>query len=98
METTMTFNIFSVAADAQERMLFHSIFNEWVMAHASEDDWLQLEQACERFAPNHVVCSAVRLVRDCLARQELAQELPQSLRQLLQERNWPQFCDGVTAP
>ena len=94
----MTFNNLSVANDDQERRLFHSIFNEWVMAHASEDDWLQLEQACERFAPNHVVCSTIRLVRDCLARQELAQELPQSLRQLLQERNWPQSCDGATAP
>ena len=30
METTMTFNIFALTADAQERMLFHSIFNEWL--------------------------------------------------------------------
>ena len=92
----MTFNL-SVAKDAQERRLFRSIFNEWVMTQASEEDWQQLEQARERFAPNEV-CSAVRLVRGCLARQELAQELPQSLRQLLQERNWPQSCDGATAP
>ena len=41
----MTFNNLSVTNDDQERRLFHSIFNEWVMAHASEDDWLQLEQA-----------------------------------------------------
>ena len=92
----MTFNL-SVAKDAQERRLFRSIFNEWVMTQASEEDWQQLEQARERFAPNEV-CSAVRLVRDCLARQELAQELPQSLRQLLQERNWPQVYDDATAP
>ena len=92
----MTFNIFALTADAQERMLFHSIFNEWVMAHASEDDWLQLEQAREHFAPNEV-CSAVRLVRRCLARRDLARELPQSLRQLLQERNWPPACDGAIA-
>ena len=92
----MTFNL-SVAKDAQERRLFRSIFNEWVMTQASEEDWQQLEQARERFAPNEV-CSAVRLVRGCLARQELAQELPQSLRQLLQERNWPQSCDGAIAP
>lgn len=92
----MTLNL-SVAKDAQERRLFRSIFNEWVMTQASEEDWQQLEQARERFAPNEV-CSAVRLVRGCLARQELAQELPQSLRQLLQERNWPQSCDGVIAP
>ena len=92
----MTFNL-SVAKDAQERRLFRSIFNEWVMTQASEEDWQQLEQARERFAPNEV-CSAVRLVRGCLARQELAQELPQSLRQLLQERNWPQVCDDATAP
>ena len=92
----MTLNL-SVAKDAQERRLFHSIFNEWVMTQASEEDWQQLEQARERFAPNEV-CSAVRLVRDCLARQELAQELPQSLRQLLQERNWPQVYDDATAP
>lgn len=88
----MTFNL-SVAKDAQERRLFRSIFNEWVMTQASEEDWQQLEQARERFAPNEV-CSAVRLVRGCLARQEL----PQSLRQLLQERNWPQSCDDATAP
>ena len=92
----MTFNNLSVANDDQERRLFHSIFNEWVMAHASEEDWQQLEQARERFAPNEV-CSAVRLVRGCLARQELEQELPQSLRQLLRERNWPQACDGAIA-
>ena len=92
----MTFNIFALTADAQERMLFHSIFNEW-LSRASDEDWQQLEQARERFAPNEV-CSAVRLVRRCLARQELVQELPLSLRQLLQERNWPQVYDDATAP
>ena len=92
----MTFDL-SVAKEAQERRLFRSIFNEWVKAHASEEDWQQLEQAREHFAPNEV-CSAVRLVRRCLARQELVQELPLSLRQLLQERNWPQVCDGAIAP
>ena len=45
----MTFNNLSVTNDDQERRLFHSIFNEWVMAHASEDDWLQLEQARELY-------------------------------------------------
>ena len=92
----MTFNIFALTADAQERMLFHSIFNEW-LSRASDEDWQQLEQAREHFAPNEV-CSAVRLVRRCLARQELVQELPLSLRQLLQERNWPQVYDDATAP
>ena len=91
----MTFNIFALTADAQERMLFHSIFNEW-LSRASDEDWQQLEQARERFAPNEV-CSAVRLVRRCLARRDLARELPQSLRQLLQERNWPPTCDGAIA-
>ena len=91
----MTFNIFALTANAQERKLFHSIFNKW-LNRTSDENWQQLEKARERFAPNEV-CSAVRLVRGCLARQELEQELPQSLRQLLRERNWPQACDGAIA-
>lgn len=78
-----------------QRMALHSIFNAW-LAQASEDDYEQLETARQAFAP-HQVCSSIRLIQGCLARRELEQRLPESLRQLMKERNWPQPCADVSS-
>ncbi|RRD55740.1 hypothetical protein EII20_13910 [Comamonadaceae bacterium OH2545_COT-014] len=77
------------------RKQFHAIFNDWLSA-AGEDEYQQLEQAREQFAPNQV-CSAIRLVRGCLADPALVTQLPASLRQLLRERHWPQACADARA-
>lgn len=78
-----------------QRMALHSIFNAW-LAQACEDDYEQLEAARVKFAPNQV-CSSIRLIQGCLAQRELEQLLPESLRQLMKERNWPQPCADVSA-
>ena len=72
------------------RLAFHSIFSTW-LAQASESDYEQLDAALQAFAPNQV-CSAVRLVQGCQADPVLRQQLPKTLVQLLQARNWPQLC------
>ena len=79
--------------DADERKRFHAIFNDW-LSQASEEEFAQLNEVRERFAPNQV-CSVITLVRGCLTRQDLAADLPESLRQLLLMRNWPQAYAGA---
>lgn len=70
----------------EQRKLFHSIFNEWLV-NASEQDYAELEAARERHAPGQV-CSMIRLVRGCLADQELIAVLPATLLERLRARNW----------
>ena len=77
------------------RKAFHSIFNTW-LAQAGEGDYEQLDAARQAFAPNQV-CSAVRLIQGCQADPELRQQLPATLVQLLQARNWPQLCAAESA-
>lgn len=81
-------NLEAPAVTPEERKRFHAIFNDW-LNEATEADWIELGEARERFAPGEI-CSVVRLVNGCLARQELAERLPASLRARLQERHWPQ--------
>lgn len=92
----MSFKSRPLPADADERAHFHAIFCDWLNA-ASEEDYQQLDQARDAFAPNQV-CPAVNLVLGCLARPQLEQQLPQSLRQLLIDRRWPPACVDATAP
>ncbi len=87
---------YSRERDDQERRLFHSIFGNWLLS-ASDEDLDRLEEARECYAL-HQVCSTVSLVRGCLQRPDLTPSLPQSLRQLLQERRWPQAASGAPAP
>ena len=91
----MPFKAQPLATDVEERKRIHAAFNEWV-CQANDEDFLQLEQARERIAP-HQVCSIVSLIRGCLAREDMAQSLPDSLRQLLKERNLPPACAGAQA-
>lgn len=95
LETTMSFKSNPSEQEVKLRKQFHAIFNDWLSA-AGEDEYQQLEQAREQFAPNQV-CSAIRLVRGCLADPALVTQLPASLRQLLQERHWPQACADARA-
>lgn len=88
--------IFSRERDEQERRLFHQIFNDW-LATATDEDFQQLEEARSWFAAGQV-CSAFTLVRRCLEHDGMQAQLPLSLRQRLQERNWPQACAGATVP
>ena len=87
--------VYSRAQDEQQRKVFHAAFKDW-LCQASDEDYQQLEQARDLFAPNQV-CSVFKMARGCMTRTDLAGQLPASLRQLLQERNWPQAGAGVTA-
>ena len=78
---------FLPAIDDEQRKLFHAVFNEW-FAEATETDYDLLEAAREHVAPGHI-CSMLTLVRICFA-QDLKLELPETLVQRLQARNWPQ--------
>lgn len=91
----MNFKSKPLQIDVEERTRFHAIFNSW-LNHASDQDYEQLELARDQFAPNQV-CSAVTLVSGCMARKDLEQQLPASLRQLLKERSWPQADAGAKA-
>jgi hypothetical protein len=70
----------------ETRKQFHAIFNDW-MVNASDADFGKLETAKTQYAPFQV-CSMVTLVRGCLANQDLRSALPETLVQLLRERNW----------
>ncbi len=91
----MTYKSHALPADAQERKQFHAALSQW-MCEASDEEFLKLEQARERFAPNQI-CSIFNLVSGCLARKELEELVPPKLRQLLRERNWPQACASAKA-
>lgn len=91
----MNFKAHPLPADLEERKRIHAAFNDWV-SQANDGEFLKLEQVRERFAP-HQVCSIVSLVRGCLVREDLAQQLPESLRQLLKERNLPPACADAQA-
>lgn len=71
----------------EQRARVHAAFHRWVSS-CSEEDFQQLILLREAIAPGEV-CSIVRLVRACYARQDLLDGLPASLVQLLRERNLP---------
>ena len=80
----------------ESRKQFHAIYNDW-LTNASEGDFEKLEHAREHFAPGQV-CSMVSLVRGCLNNPEFRPDLPESLVQLLRERNWLRpFAHGQSA-
>ena len=91
----MPFKTQPLTSDVEERKRIHAVFNDW-LCQASEEEFQQLEQTRERFAP-HQVCSIVSLVRGCLVREDLSQGLPATLRQLLKERNLPPACADAQA-
>ena len=91
----MSFKAQPLPADIEERKRIHAAFNDWV-SQANDEEFQQLEQTRERFAP-HQVCSIVSLIRGCLVQKELVQSLPASLRQLLQARNLPPVCADAKA-
>ncbi len=91
----MSFKAQPLPADIEERKRIHAAFNDW-LCQATDEEFQQLEQTRERFAP-HQVCSIVSLIRGCLSRDDLAQSLPESLRQLLQARNLPPACADAQA-
>ncbi|RMX08221.1 hypothetical protein D8I35_03670 [Corticibacter populi] len=77
----------------EQRRLFHMAFNEW-MQICTEDDYRKLTvDLREQVAPGQI-CSVVSLIQACFARQELLADVPASLVQLLQARNWlrPSAC------
>ena len=91
----MPFKTQPLTSDVEERKRIHAVFNDW-LCQATDEEFQQLEQTRERFAP-HQVCSIVSLIRGCLSRDDLAQSLPESLRQLLQARNLPPACADAQA-
>lgn len=80
---------------APQRKAFHAIFAAW-LTQAGDEDYQQLEEARSLAAP-YQVCSAITLVRRCLADPALLSHLPVSLVRMLQERNWPQACISAQA-
>ena len=91
----MPFKAQPLTSDVEERKRIHAVFNDWLCL-ATEEEFQQLEQTRERFAP-HQVCSIVSLIRGCLVQKELVQSLPASLRQLQQARNLPPVCADAKA-
>lgn len=91
----MPFKTQPLTSDVEERKRIHAVFNDW-LCQATDEEFQQLEQTRERFAP-HQVCSIVSLIRGCLVQKELVQSLPASLRQLLQARNLPPACADAQA-
>lgn len=91
----MTFKSHPTPAEQQERKQFHAALSQW-MCEASDEEFLKLEQARERFAPNQI-CSIFNLVSGCLARNELEDLVPPLLRQRLRERNLPPACADAQA-
>ena len=91
----MPFKAQPLTSDVEERKRIHAVFNDWLCL-ATEEEFQQLEQTRERFAP-HQVCSIVSLIRGCLDQKELVQSLPATLRQLLKERNLPPTCVDAQA-
>ena len=91
----MPFKAQPLTSDVEERKRIHAVFNDW-LCQATDEEFQQLEQTRERFAP-HQVCSIVSLIRGCLVQKELVQSLPASLRQLLQARNLPPACADAQA-
>ncbi|MBR5705552.1 MAG: hypothetical protein IKX21_06260 [Deltaproteobacteria bacterium] len=69
--------------DIQERRMIHNVWNAW-FAQADECEWNQYKELRWAFAPGQP-CSVTRLIRACLDNPYLASQLPQSLRERLQE-------------
>ena len=89
----MTIKSRPLPEDVQERKFLHRTFNQWLCT-GNEAEFAQFDAVRERFAPNEV-CSVISLIRGCRGDPALYEQLPETLRQLLQERNLPPTCVGA---
>lgn len=85
----MSFKTIPQNWDIQQRKQLHIAFNIW-LSQASETEF-------EQFAP-YQVCSIIRLIRGCIQEPALLSQMPQSLRQLLRERNLLRPCAAAKSP
>ena len=96
METTRSFKTIPQNWDIQQRKQLHVAFNIW-LSQASETEFEQFANLREQFAP-YQVCSIIRLIRGCIQEPALLSQMPQSLRQLLRERNLLRPCAAAKSP
>ena len=92
----MSFKTRLLPHDVQERKELHAVFNRWIFL-ASEDEFEQLSDLREQFAPQQV-CSVIRLLHGCMQEPTLLSQMPSSLRQLLQERTLLPSCAAAKSP
>ncbi len=81
----------------EQRALFHATFLDW-LSSARNSELEVLEKALALSPSAGVSRSMLTFIRQSLVSPQMCARLPESLVQLLRDRNWPQAESGVATP